>query len=192
MSHKLIFSSLRLLFGVILASLTPLFASENLLQGQTGNEHAFNLNYSNLRFGIQLQYPSNWVKLEPPDNKSSSLLVTFGSPVGGPVASLNIIAGNGGSNITYPAFIAENIKSLKQSGKIQELNSSSPDSLSGHPAYKIVYTTLSQRGILFKTMQVFSLVGNTAYFITYAAPSEYYTFHLPTIQKIINSIKLNK
>lgn len=181
-----------LLFVTILIALTPLLTLEGQLQGQIRNEHAFNRNYSNPHFGIEMQYPSDWVKLDLSGNRSSYLLVTFGSPIGGPVGSLNIIAENGASNLTYSGFIAENIKNLKQSGKIQDLNYSSPSSLAGHPAHKIVYTTISPRGISFKTLQIFSLVGNTAYFITYAAPSEYYSFHLPTIQTMINSIRLNK
>lgn len=149
--------------------------------------------YSNPPFGIRMQYPSDWLKLDLSGNISSTLLVVFKSPPGSLLGSLNIIAQNSSSqNITFPKLVSMNINNLKQSGRIVNLSASSPATLAGNPAYKIVYTGISPRGVIFETMQIFSLIGNKAYFITYAVPSANYATSLPTIQAIINSVKINK
>jgi hypothetical protein len=189
MRFKYILTAIGLVSIVILVSLTPhkIIGQE---QDLPTSINATTLTYSNPTFKIRMQYPSDWNRLDLSGNGSSPLLVTFGSPIGGPVGSLNLISDKTGSNLTYSAFVAENLKNLKQSGIIQDLNSSSPSSLAGHPAYKVIYTTISSKGIPFKTMQIMSLINKITYLITYATPSEFYPYHLPAIQKMINSIAI--
>ena len=95
-------------------------------------------------------------------------------------------------NVTFAKFVSTNINNLKQSGKIQNLIASTPVTLAGNPAHKIVFTTIAPQGIEFEAMQIFSLIGKKAYFITYAVPSTNYATYLPTIQTMINSVQINK
>jgi PsbP-like protein len=149
--------------------------------------------YSNSAFGIKMQYPSDWLKLNLSANTSSALIVVFKSPPGTLLGSLNIIAQNLSSqNITLSKLVDMNVNNLKQSGRIVNLVASTPSTLADNPAYKIVYTSISSRGIIFEAMQIFSLIGHKAYFITYVVPSTNYPSYLPTIQAIINSIKINR
>ena len=172
-------------------------SSQQEQQTQIGNNSSTasgNLStYNDHVFGIQMEYPSDWIKLDLSGNTSSSSLIAFRSPIGSPAGSLNIIAESFKlKNLTFSQFADANINFLKQSGKNLNLTSSGPYSLAGNAAHKVEYTTISPRGIPFKAMQIFSLISNKAYFITYTAPSENYAIHLPTIGTMINSLKISK
>ncbi|MGC1929369.1 MAG: PsbP-related protein [Candidatus Nitrosopolaris sp.] len=149
--------------------------------------------YFNPAFGIKMQYPSNWLKLDLSRNSSSVLIVAFKTPVGSPLGSLNILGGNVSSgNVTLAALVSTNINHLRQTGKILHFISSAPATLAGNPAHKIVYTRIAPQGFEFEAMQLISLVGNKAYFITYAVPTANYPTYLPTIQTMISSTEINK
>lgn len=150
--------------------------------------------YSNPFFGIQMQYPSNWLKLDLSHNSSSILIVAFRTPAGvSPSGSLNILGQNVSSgNITLTALVSTNISHLRQTGKILSLISSTPAVFARYPAHKIAYITISSQLNEFEVMQLISLVGNKAYFVSYAAPITNYTTYLPTIETMISSIKIIK
>lgn len=149
--------------------------------------------YINPVFGIKMKYPSNWLKFDLYDNISSGLLIVFKSPPQTPAGSLNIIAENTSlQNSTFSKLVSTKVNNLKQSGMILSLIAESRSSFSGHPAYKIVYTTMSTSGIKLQAMQLIALIGNRSYFITYATPSENYSTYLPIMQSMINSISVYK
>jgi hypothetical protein len=149
--------------------------------------------YSNLPFGIKMQYPSNWLKLDLSRNNSSVLVVAFKTPVGSPLGSLNILGGNVSSgNVTLTALVSTTINHLRQTGKILHLISSTPTTLAGKSAHKIVYTTTAPQGFELEAMQLISLVGKKAYFITYAVPTANYATYLPTILRMISSTVIIK
>jgi eukaryotic-like serine/threonine-protein kinase len=144
--------------------------------------------YSNLAFGIKMKYPHTWLKLDLSRNNSSVLVVAFKTPVGSPLGSLNILAGNVSSgNVTLAALVSTTINHLRQTGKILHLISSTPTTLAGNLAHKLVYTTMAPQGIELEAMQLISLVGNKAYLITYAVPTSNYTTYLPIILRMISS-----
>jgi hypothetical protein len=160
----------------------------------TGTTNNNTQTYSNPLFGIQMQYPSNWLPLDLSHNSSSILILAFRSPAGvNPSGSLNILGQNVSSgNVTLTALVSTNINHLKQTGKILSLISSTPAVFAGYPAHKITYITISSQLNEFEVMQIISLVGNKAYFVSYAAPIATYTTYLPTIQTMISSIKIIK
>jgi PsbP-like protein len=149
--------------------------------------------YSNLAFGIKMKYPSNWLKLDLSRNNSSVLVVAFKTPVGSPLGSLNILVGNVSSrNVTLTALVSTTINHLRQTGKILHLISSTPITLSGNLAHKLVYTTMAPQGFELEAMQLISLVGKKAYFITYAVPTANYATYLPIILRMISSTVIIK
>jgi hypothetical protein len=149
--------------------------------------------YSNLAFGIKMKYPSNWLKLDLSRNDSSVLVVAFKTPVGSPLGSLNILGGNVSSgNVTLAALVSTTINHLRQTGKILHLISSSPTTLAGNLAHKLVYTTMAPQGFELEAMQLISLVGKKAYFITYAVPTANYATYLPIILRMISSTVIIK
>jgi len=149
--------------------------------------------YSNLAFGINMKYPSNWLKLDLSRNNSSVLVVAFKTPVGSPLGSLNILGGNVSSgNVTLAALVSTTINHLRQTGKILHLISSAPTTLAGNLAHKLVYTTMAPQGFELEAMQLISLVGKKAYFITYAVPTANYATYLPIILRMISSTVIIK
>jgi PsbP-like protein len=151
--------------------------------------------YSNPIFGISMQYPYNWLGQERSYNSSSISevllvpIVPFVSQFG---ASLVIISQfEQRHNLTFSDFVKTHIDKLNKSGKIQKLNTSAPYSLSGYPAYKIAYTTM-YKGVELEGMQIFSLIENKSFFITYAAIKMNYAMYMPTIQGMISSIKITR
>jgi PsbP-like protein len=144
--------------------------------------------YSNVAFGIKMIYPSNWLKLDLSRNDSSVLVVAFKTPVGSPLGSLNILGGNVSSgNVTLSALVSTTINHLRQTGKILHLISSTPTTLAGNLAHKLIYTTMAPQGFELEAMQLISLVGKKAYFITYAVPTANYATYLPIILRMISS-----
>ena len=149
--------------------------------------------YSNVAFGIKMIYPSNWLKLDLSRNDSSVLVVAFKTPVGSPLGSLNILGGNVSSgNVTLSALVSTTINHLRQTGKILHLISSTPTTLAGNLAHKLVYTTMAPQGFELEAMQLVSLVGKKAYFITYAVPTANYATYLPIISRMISSTVIVK
>ena len=147
--------------------------------------------YSNLAFGIKMNYPSNWLKLDLSRNNSSVLVVAFKIP-GSPLGSLNVVVGNVSSgNVTLAALVSTTINHLRQTGKILHLISSTPTTLDGNLAHKLVYTTMAPQGSQ-EAMELVSLVGKKAYFITYAVPTANYATYLPIILRMISSTVLTK
>jgi PsbP-like protein len=149
--------------------------------------------FSNPFFGIKMQYPSNWSKLDLSRNSSSVLIVVFKTAAGVNQGSLTLLGGNVSSgNVTLTSLFNADINHLNQTGKILHLISSIPATFAGYPAHKIVYTTILPQRVEFEVMKLISLADNKAYFIIYAAPIMNYTTYLPTIHTMINSIKINQ
>ena len=75
---------------------------------------------------------------------------------------------------------------------IKILNSSK-DTLDGLPAHQLIYTSSALPGLDLKKMQVFTVVNNnTAYVVTFSAEESQYDKNLPEIQKMVNSLNINK
>ena len=81
---------------------------------------------------------------------------------------------------------------MNHTANILHLNSSTPATLAGNPAHKIVFTTVSPQGIKLEATQLISIVGNKSYFITCAVPTAYYATYLPALEATISSIEINK
>ena len=147
--------------------------------------------YSNPSFGIKMQYPSNWLKLDLSRNNSSVLVVAFKTTAGRPLGVLFLSGNVNYGNVTLATLVSTRENQLRHTGTILHLVSSTPSTLAGNPAHKIVYTTIAPQG-KFEAMQLISLVGKKGYFITYVVPTANYTTYLPTIQTMISSIEINK
>jgi hypothetical protein len=201
MSVMSVMSELALL-SMILSLVIPVSTPQSLLAQQrpaaanstTYGTTSTNLQiYSNPMFGIKMQYPSNWLKQDLTHNSSSDVFVLFKIPADKPLGLLSISGVNHkSSNVTLDNLVRLRENQLNHTGNILQVNSSAPATLSGDPARKIIFTTISPQGIKFDAMQLISVVGNKSYFITYAAPAAYYATYLPTIQTILSLIEINR
>jgi hypothetical protein len=67
--------------------------------------------------------------------------------------------------------------------------SNTNSTLGGKPAYKLVYTDVED-GINYKTMEIGTITADRLYYVEYLAEEEQYPDYLPTVQKMIDSLKI--
>jgi hypothetical protein len=149
-------------------------------------------------YGIQILYPSNWriyVSNYPGEIFHTDDIVSFLAPVTSSEAdrpSLIISAYNRPSYLNlnlsgYLAKVTKGYDSIYIDFKVIESNTNSI--LAGKPAYKLVFTNV-KHDINFKSTEIGTIIGNKVYTVTYTAEEEEYSVYLPTIQKMIDSLKI--
>jgi len=143
------------------------------------------LTYKNPTYGIQIQYPSTWIKVV---NQSSHEIVRFISPPGTVHASLGIIVRTGASQlIPLQVYVNAGIDVLKKIFSGFNLINSNATTLGGVPAQKMVYTANLPSGPKLKFLQYFAIRDNTSYVITSGTlPGDFATY-VPTLEKMITS-----
>jgi eukaryotic-like serine/threonine-protein kinase len=156
--------------------------------------------YENPAYGIQIQYPSTWIIyagdmfsgddaidivsfLGPvkSDTKAHapSLYISIVNPPSPPDLNLNLNE--------YLTRITNDYKAKLKEFKVIESNTNSI--LAGKPAYKLVFTD-EEDEIYYKTMDIGTIIGGKVYSLSYVAQREQYSDYLPTVQKMINSLKI--
>ena len=153
--------------------------------------------YNNPLYGINIQYPSSW-KVEEGDN------FLFGSHVSN-VATF-IPPGGASGPRSYHTYVAISIESnnsssladylkytLNQYAGLPAFNMTESNTnaiLAGNPAYLLGYSYLSS-GLPTKVIEVGTLIGDKAYFISYATDPQTYSSYLPAVYTMIKSLGLN-
>jgi hypothetical protein len=139
--------------------------------------------YSNPTFGIRIQYPENWGRLDlsflqndsadidfyPLDDASGALKVT--------IQVENLFPSH---NMKYDEYT--NMKINSTQGEITE---SKPTTLANLPAHEIVVVNS-----VLKTMQVWTLEDGRVFTITYEAEEEDFQNVLPIAQRMIESFQI--
>ncbi len=158
--------------------------------------------YENGNYGIQIQYPSDWSVQE---SKSSGELInvaTFVSPTGpdsDPTADVSIYLDKLHNSITtldnYAHFVAftdyESRTSYFHAFKLLELSTNS-STIAEKPAYTLIGTYQDRSAGLQKLMEFGTIIGDKAYSVQYIADAPKYSDYLPTVQKMIESLVINK
>jgi hypothetical protein len=157
---------------------------------QTNDNSTFKL-YENPFYDIQIQYPSNWtinvygdIVFLPPARADSeadrpSLIVEI-EPTHNWSSYLNLNE--------YLTSVTKGYDNIYFDVKVIE--SSTNSTLAGKPAYKLVFTKVGFDKINYKSMELGTIIGNKAYSITYTAEEKQYLDYLPTILKMIDSLKI--
>ena len=140
-------------------------------------------NYENPKFGIRVQYPSDWGRLDlsflgasadidfyPLDDTSGTKDVRI------QVKALPL------QNMTLEQYTNTQINSTQ--GQILESNATSLGNL---PAHEIVFTNIG-----LKTLQVWTLKDDKVYTITYVAEEDDYENDLQIAQRIVESFGVMK
>jgi hypothetical protein len=153
--------------------------------------------YNNPSLGINIQYPSNWEKIEQDDD-----YVRFSSPY---ESDQDTLQESFVINIQYLPF--QNMFSLKEfifdpkEGFIAhstrdvtdfKILSSEPMTVSNMPAYKLIFTeTQSINGIphYYKNMNIFLLKNDKVYILEYYAEPSTFNTYFPIINIMLNSFK---
>ena len=79
---------------------------------------------------------------------------------------------------------------LKKSNPDLNVLESTPTTIAGKPAHKIVFSAIDNEEVERKAMQVWTAIGNKAVLITYKADPDRFSSYLPTIERMIDSFKV--
>ena len=144
--------------------------------------------YENPTYGITIQYPSNWEKIEYP---------RLGLEVLGSDIVVNLLAPLENASDHWREHLM--IQVLKQT-QAKKLIPESIIILGGQHGYTRVYNSTMEISNLdsntevrlhLKTLEVWVTVGNgDTYLLTYKAVSARYSYYLPTIQKMLSSFRI--
>ncbi|MDJ0799056.1 MAG: protein kinase [Calothrix sp. MO_167.B12] len=149
--------------------------------------------YPNSTYGIQIKYPERgWgiqkqglpgevVKLFPTNQTTSCPLDVF-------INVNDFPEGQIFSLDEYKNIALNKIKDNNPNTKITD-NSNSRTTLSNFRAYKLIYNRQDEQCNL-KVMEIGTVRGGKAYFITYTAEEKQYSQLLPTVKKMINSFRI--
>ena len=155
------------------------------------------LSYENPTYGIKIQYPSNWMA-------STNQLPTYNSIIGfySPLESLSDVLPvefalsitTYATNISLDEYTKITRTALEQQG--MEISESSATTLAGNPAHKITFSPGDQIAqnspVEFKFMQIFTIIGNKVYSLSYNAEASKFSTHLNTIQQMLDSVKIQQ
>jgi hypothetical protein len=149
-----------------------------------------------------VQYPEGWDH-EDGDPYISYNIVTFFAPSGrlsGPYPGAMNVNLDPITNVsmTLEQYAQEIIDSYKRDLVDFQLveNVTTTTTLGSddgaNPAYKFTYTERipEEDNIVLKTMEIGTIVGNKVYFIQYFAEESLYQKHLPTVEKMVDTLQI--
>lgn len=135
------------------------------------------VSYTNSTLGITIKYPEGWEKVE----NLKDGLVSFGAPTQKHTA--NILSSKLPKTFTLDEYTKISLDQLKE--KDIKITEQKKTTLSGLPAYKVVYTLATS----VKSMHVWALKGDREYVFTYAGKtSKDYDERASTAQEMVESI----
>jgi eukaryotic-like serine/threonine-protein kinase len=175
-----------LIFGIFVTLMSTLLLHPN---SQALAQEQF-LTYENPELEISIQYPSNWEKLANLDN-----FVTFTAP---PETDTRIYPAALGlkvqelssQNIPLQEITKVQMSDLKRSNPDLNVLESTSTTIADKPAHKIVFSAIDNKEVERKAMQVWTVIGNKAFLITYKAEPDKFSSYLPTIERMIDSFKV--
>jgi hypothetical protein len=148
--------------------------------------------YTNEKYGITMQYPSDWTKDEGEgegEDYEDIEIVKFSKDIDefkGDVV-LYFVAGDG---VSLSEYLSNTIEAYEDAGDFDLLSSSanSGQKLSGNPAYILEYKDDS---LELRYLEIGTKIGNDYYYVEYYADTDDRYFQsLPIVQKMIDSIKI--
>jgi len=187
-----------LLFGFLIILITTLLSTSFTNQHQTitiaqtnddinnnniNNNSTFKL-YENPTYGIQIQYPSDWGRLDLSFLQDSADIDFY--PLSDTSLAKNVKLQV--NNLPFHNMTLEEYTNTQINPTEEILLESNTTTLADIPGYKIVFTNVA--GL--KTMQVWTIKDDKAYIITYVAKEEDYENDLQIAQKMIDSFEITK
>lgn len=156
--------------------------------------------YDNPNLGFTLEYPSDWSKEEsltfvspPPtsslpskDTSNGTISATNLTPESIAVTTEVLI-----SNITLEKYSESAIGLLESQFPNFTLLNSFETTLSGYPAHQIEYTFSPER-LELKNLQIWAIVDNIVYAVTYGGTIEEFDSSLPVFDNLIQSFQVTE
>jgi serine/threonine-protein kinase len=158
--------------------------------------------YENPKFGLTVSYPPNWsvdeLRKDPTVPSNNSIVAIFKSPSQGQNDKYleNVIINIQGPRAdisSLESYTANSEAAFKNMSDTIKVTKSGKDTLAGFPAHQLLYTSTGIPGLNLEKMQVFTVVNNnTAYVVTYGAEQAEYDKNIQDVEKLINSIKIDR
>ena len=147
------------------------------------------LKYEKPNLHLKMQYPSEWQKVENPNNITLSLPQK--SSLGQVEGNLTINAYPSG-NVPLNELLGLKILDYRKHWPSFVLNNSVTDTIGDNiTAYKIVYTYSDDDNYEpYTAMELWTIIEGKVYFIRYQEVTRGYSDYLPTIEKIIDSVDI--
>lgn len=157
------------------------------------------LPYANALNGISMLYPSDWQPY------SSGLafpnLIRFYSPLQNlsdfiPAQVTIGVTKYVNRGITLPQYTSFILTLLNQSQGQKQLtiDNSNPVTVAGNPGYRVTFTSLpsSNSTSELRTMQLWTVVDNKLYTISYVAEPSKFTAYLPKLTQMLGSLRISR
>jgi hypothetical protein len=173
--------------------------SENTTQSNTSQAKEAFKTYENPGFGLTLEYPPTWevdeLRSDPDEFSTDSIVVIFKSESQGVNDKYleNIIINVQGPRSDIKSLESYTQDSTQAFNEMSEINiiKSEEATLAGFPGHQIEYTSKGIPGLNLKKMQIFTVLDNVAYVVTYGAEDAEYDKNIADVENLINSIKIN-
>jgi hypothetical protein len=191
-----------LTLSIVLPTSTNII-SQQQAAAQTNDDSNFKL-YENPTYGIQIQYHFDWTIKEGDEDIDDDVtdIVSFVATVRNDsetyepyfdisYTSVDIpLSSNVNENLNQ--YLTTTINDYNDTlNDFEVIESSTNSVLGGLPAYKLVFTYVDD-DIYYERMEIGTIIGDKVYFVTYESEEEeQYSDYLPTIQKMIDSLKVN-
>ena len=149
------------------------------------------ITYQNNSTGIKIQYPSNWQRTED-DNGNSVLFISPSESISDKVLESLSIRVSASNNIPLSKLANQTINYYKQNYNDFHLIQSKLITFKHSLAYMLKYAytdMLFGKGI---GVDIGTAMGNKLYVISYFAEPTKLPLYLPTIQKMIDSLEIEK
>jgi hypothetical protein len=100
------------------------------------------------------------------------------------------------NGITLPHYTSFKLTSLNKSQQQKQLtiDNSNPVTVAGHPGYRVTFTSSSTSNITsqLRTMQLWTVVDNKLYTISYVAEPTKFTTYLPKVTQMLGSLQISR
>jgi hypothetical protein len=162
---------------------------------QNGGNNTGGLSYTDPSSGITVRYPPSWEvrdvdpSLSRPDTISATRLLPPGQNDTGFIDNV-VISVNNVSNTTMGQYTEGVLAQYNNLSGAINITKSEPTTLAGNPAHGIEYLE-SHPGQLLKKLQVWTIVGDQVYIVTYAADESEYPQFLADVLSIIDSMQIS-
>ena len=176
--------------------------SSTNLTNTTANTNISILKYTNPVLGFQMQYPSNWTAIESEYNPSANNTVVGFFAQSKTASELGNISGVSGSFVPYldvytfdskNMSLAKIVNSAINNLSPQEnfiVNESRPDVISGIlRSHVLLYDTIVGDGAHFRKLQVYTIVDENVFVITYTSQQALFPVYLSAVHRMVESFE---
>ena len=160
-----------------------------LLSTACAPSSTLSLTYESAAYGVRIKYPQDWIQ----GGGSMGAFVVFYPPKSSgsfPFLEENLsisFEDLSAQPMTLDAYVQLSINEPRQSVTDFNLIDSSPTTLAGIPAHKVVFTGKHDQDSL-EWLQVYTIIGNRAYTITCIAKQATYADFLGIVEQMIDSL----